>query len=62
MKRFRYIFECIVSMVNGVYVLLVPEISDRWYMLSSGLFLILDAFIEIIALLTNLNHYLKKDK
>ena len=49
-------------MVNGVYVLLVPEISDRWYMLSSGLFLILDAFIEIIALLTNLNHYLKKDK
>ena len=62
LKRFRYIFECIVSMVNGVYVLLVPEISDRWYMLSSGLFLILDAFIETISLLTNLNHYLKKDK
>ncbi|SEQ61121.1 Protein of unknown function [Lachnospiraceae bacterium NE2001] len=53
-KRLRYFFEVIISFVDGVYILFVPEVADRWYMLITGCFLIMDSIFELISLMSYL--------
>jgi hypothetical protein len=53
-KRARYLFEAVISLVDGIYILFVPEMADVWYMLITGLFLWLDAFFEFISLIVYL--------
>ncbi len=50
-ERFRYTFEGIVTLFLGAYILMVPEIENRWYMLSCGYLLLIDAIFEILKLL-----------
>lgn len=50
-ERFRYSFEGIVTFFLGAYILIVPDIEDRWYMLSCGYLLLIDAIFETLKLL-----------
>ena len=50
LKRFRYLFEAIVALGDGIYIILVPEMADMWYMLITGVFLIMDSIFESIGL------------
>ena len=61
-SRFRYMLECIMALANGLYILLVPEVADMWYMLSSGLLLMFDAFVETIILIKMVFRDLKKNE
>ena len=54
--------ECIMALANGLYILLVPEVADMWYMLSSGLLLMFDAFVETIILIKMVFRDLKKNE
>lgn len=47
-ERFRYSFEGIVTLFLGVYILMVPDIENRWYMLSCGYLLLIDAIFEAL--------------
>lgn len=47
-ERFRYSFEGIVTLLLGGYLLITPEITDRWYMLSCGTLLMIDAIFEAL--------------
>ncbi len=47
-ERFRYSFEGIVTFVLGAYILVVPDIENRWYMLSCGYLLLIDAIFETL--------------
>lgn len=50
-KRARYMFEAVISLIDGVYILFVPEVADGWYMLITGCFLIMDSIFEFIGLI-----------
>ena len=47
-ERFRYSFEGIVTLLLGVYILIVPEIGNNWYMLSCGTLLLIDTIFETL--------------
>ena len=42
-ERFRYSFEGIVTLLLGIYILVMPDIENSWYMLSCGNLLLIDA-------------------
>ena len=50
-ERFRYSFEGIVTGLLGVYLLVVPEIENHWYMLSCGTLLLIDTIFEVLKVL-----------
>ena len=50
-ERFRCTFEGIVTLFLGVYILLVPDIENRWYMLSCGYLLFIDAIFETLKMI-----------
>ena len=50
-ERFRYSFEGIVTFFLGCYILITPEVSDSWYMLSCGYLLLIDAIFETLKML-----------
>jgi hypothetical protein len=47
-ERFRSSFEGIVTVFLGGYILITPDIENRWYMLSCGMLLLIDAIFEIL--------------
>lgn len=49
--RFRSSFEGIVTVFLGGYILITPNIENRWYMLSCGMLLLIDAIFEILKML-----------
>ena len=50
-ERFRYAFEGIVTLFLGSYILVVPDIENRWYMFSCGSILLIDTIFEILKLM-----------
>ena len=50
-ERFRYSFEGIVTLLLGGYILMTPDIENRWYMLSCGTLLLIDSIFEVLKLL-----------
>ncbi len=50
-ERFRYSFEGIVTLLLGSYILLVPDIENRWYMISCGCLLLIDSIFEILKMI-----------
>ena len=50
-ERFRYSFEGIVTFLLGSYILITPDIENKWYMLSCGTLLFIDAIFELLKLL-----------
>lgn len=54
-ERFRYSFEGIVTFILGAYILVTPDIENRWYMLSCGFLLFIDAIFEVLKMMRDRN-------
>ncbi len=52
-KKARYLFEMIMTALNGGYLLFAPSVELGWYMISLGMFMLIDAVFEIIGLIVD---------